>query len=270
MTDEREASTKRVPLRVGLIIGIGFVAEFALLLAFAVSPRVAEAFTAAGTVSLAFATVWLADQTRKAVGVNESEMAQNRELLVLTRKQAETAELSTKILVESNRPFISIRQEQQLGINGSDASGVFGVRIPVHNYGASVALIEMGNHRPSAILAKNGDRFSLGTSDTVVLPTGTNAYITFEFDKVSRVGEQVTRPDGTNIALTEEFWFTDVSKTTHYSVHAEFDLADNSSGQFNGVLRLTNIDFGPPLEIETDGRDPRSIPHYLLDKGSLS
>jgi hypothetical protein len=35
-------------------------------------------------------------------------------------------------------------------------------------------------------------------------------------------------------------------------------------------LRLTNIDFGPPLETEIDGRDPRSIPHYLLDKGSLS
>jgi hypothetical protein len=95
MKVERGASIKRVPVRVELIVGIGFVAVLALLLAFAVSPRVAEAFTAAGTVSLAFATVWLADQTRKAVGVNESEMVQNRELLVLTRKQAETAERST-------------------------------------------------------------------------------------------------------------------------------------------------------------------------------
>ena len=269
MTDERGASTKRVPLRVELIVGICFVAVFALLLIFAVSPRVAEAFTAAGTVSLAFATVWLADQTRKAVGVNEGEMAQNRELLVLTRKQAETAELSTKILVESNRPFVSIRQEQQLGMNESHTGGVFGVRIPVHNYGASVALIEMGNHRPSAILAKDGDRFALGTPDSVVLPTGTNAYITFEFDKVSRVGGPVRRPDGSYIALSIDFWFTDVSKTTHYGVHAEFDLADNSTSQFNGVLRLTDMDFGPPLEIESDGRDARSIPHYLLDKGSL-
>jgi len=270
MTDERGASINRVPLRVEIAVGIVFVAVFALLLIFAVSPRVAEAFTAAGTVSLAFATVWLADQTRKAVGVNEGEMAQNRELLVLTRKQAETAELSTKILVESNRPFVSIRQEQQLGIYGSDTGGVFAVRMPLHNYGASVALIEMGNHRPSAILAKDGDRFAFGTPDTVVLPTATNAYITFEFEEVSRAGGPVMRPDGTYIVLSLDFWFTDVSKTTHYSVHAEFDLVDNSSSQYNGGLRLTNIEFGPPMSIDIDGRDQRSIPHYLLDRGSLS
>jgi len=266
MTDERE--TKRVPLRVQLIAGIGFVAGFALLLIFAVSTRVAEAFTAAGTVSLAFATVWLADQTRKAVEVNESEMAQNRELLTLTRQQAQTAELSNKILVESNRPFISIRQEQQLRIN--EAGGKYGVRIPVHNYGASVALIEMGNHRPSAKLAQNGTRFSFGVPDTVVLPKDTNAYVDFEFDKVSQIGEPVMRPDRTYIAFSMDFWFTDVSMTTHYGVHAEFDLTDVSNSVFIGSLRLTNIEFGPPQEINIDGRDPRSIPHYLLDKGSLS
>jgi hypothetical protein len=263
MADEQQATSKvKMPLKIQLALAAVFIAGLVILLIFAVSPRVAEAFTAAGTVSLAVATVWLADQTRKAVEVNESEMAQNRELLTLTRQQAHTAELSTKILVESNRPFVSIRQEQQLGV--SEVNGISAVRIPIHNYGASVAFIEMGNHRPSAILAQNGDRFSIGTPGTVVLPAATNGYMDFRFDKVSRVGGPVMRADGTYIALSLDYWFTDVSKTTHYGVHAEFDLADDR------ILRLTNIEFGPPIEIQIDGRDPRSIPHYLLDQGTLS
>jgi hypothetical protein len=74
---------------------------------------------------------------------------------------------------------------------------------------------------------------------------------------------------GTHIAISVDFWFTDVSKSTHYSVHSEFDLTDESDSRFIGSLRLTNIEFGPPLEIDIDGRDPWSIPHYLLDIGSL-
>ena len=197
-------------------------------------------------------------------------MAQNRELLSLTRQQAEDAELSTKILVESNRPFVSLGQGVPLGIIDADAS--FVVEIPVHNYGASVAFIEMGNHRPTAILARNGDRFSLGVPDTVVLPKDTDAIIAFTFDKatVSRAGGPVSRPDGSYIALSVDFWFTDVSKTTHYMVHAEFDPTPNVQRQFNGGLRLTNIEFGPPLPIEIDGLDPRSLPQWVLNQKASS
>jgi hypothetical protein len=239
---------------------------FVVIVDLSSSPRVSEGLTAFGTILLAAATVWLGQQTRRAVEVNENEMAQNRELLVLTRQQAEDAELSTKILVESNRPFVSLGQGIALGVMDRDAS--FVIEIPLHNYGASVAFIEMGNHSPSAILARNGDRFSLGVPDTVVLPKDTDAIISFTFDKetVSRAGGPVTRPDGSYIALSVDFWFTDVSKTTHYMVHAEFDAIPNVKSQFNGGLRLTNIEFGPPLPIEIEGRDPRSIPHFVLDQ----
>jgi hypothetical protein len=268
MADERQAISKlKMPWKIQLALAVALIAGLVTLLIFTVSPRVADAYTAAGTVALAAATLWLGIQTRNAVQVNEREMDQNRELLALTRQQAETAQISTRILVESNRPFVSIRQEQQIRVNELD--GKYGVRIPVHNYGASPALIEMAKYRPSAILAKGGDRYSLGIPDTVVLPTDTNAYINFEFVEVARVGVPETRLDGTYIVLSIDFWFTDISRTTHYAVHAEFDLAEKSGGQEpiqRSLLRLTNIEFGLPLDIEIDGRDARSIPHYLLDR----
>jgi hypothetical protein len=265
---QRGTSNVKMPWKVQLALAVALFAGLVTLLIFTVSPRIADAYTAAGTVALALATLWLGIQTRNAVQVNEREMDQNRELLALTRQQAETAEISTRIVVESNRPFVSIRQEQQLRVN--ELNGKYGARIPIHNYGASVALIEMGKHRPSAKLAKDGTRFSLGVPDTVVLPRDTSAYISFEFDRVSQVGEPVMRPDRTYIAFSMDYWFSDVSKTTHYGVHAEFDLADESDSRFLGLLRLTNIEFGPPLDIEVDGRDARSIPHFLLDRGSLN
>lgn len=272
MTDETSPLGPRRTSKVRLVFGLSIVAAgtFIVIIVFATSTRVADAFTAAGTISLAVATVWLGQQTKRAVEVNEYEMAQNRELLSLTRQQAEAAERQTNILVESNRPFISLREGIPLGIIDNDER--YKVELPLHNYGASVALIEMGNHLPSAILAKNGDRFSLGVPDTVVLPKDTNATIVFAFDKtkVARAGGPVARPDGSYIALSVDFWFTDVSKTTHYKVHAEFDPAPNTMRQFNGMLRLTNIEFGLPLPIEVDGRDARSVPHFILDQGTVS
>ena len=216
--------------------------------------------------TLAAATVWLGQQTRRAVEVNESEMTQNRELLTLTRQHADNAGLSTKILVESSRPFVALRQEAPLGVVGDGADGPFSVSIPVHNYGASVAFIETGHHRPTATLARNGDRFALGTPDTVVIPKDTGAVIEFAFVKVWRVGGPVMRPDGGYIALSLDFWFTDASKVTHYMVHAEFDAITNERGEFNGGLRLTNIEFGPPIPIAIDGLDPRSLPQWILDQ----
>jgi hypothetical protein len=271
MTADEDAPPKsKMSQKTQRVIGVALIAIVALLviLDFAVSPRVANAFTAVATISLAVATVWLGQQTRKAVEVSENEMAQNRETLSLTRQQADDAKMSTNILVESNRPFVSLGQGIPLGI--VDTGENYVVEIPVHNYGASVAFIETGNHCPSAILARNGDRFSLGVPDTVVLPKDTNGTIVFTFDRVSRAGGPVLRPDGSYIALTVDFWFTDVSKTTHYLVHAEFDPIPNDINKFNGGLRLTNIEFGPSLPIDIDGLDPRSLPQWVLDQKTSS
>ncbi len=272
MTDERSPLGPKRSSKVQLVIGLSIVATgtFIVIIVFAASTPVADAFTAAGTISLAVATFWLGQQTKRAVEVNENEMAQNRELLSLTRQQAENAERQTNILVESNRPFISLREDIPLGIIDSDET--YKVELPLRNYGASVAFIEMGNHHPSAILAKNGDRVSQGVPDTVVLPKDTNATIVFVFDKtkVARAGGPVARPDGSYIALSVDFWFTDVSKTTHYKVHAEFDPAPNTMRQFNGGLRLTNMEFELASPIEVDGRDPRSVPQFILDQDTVS
>ena len=59
------------------------------------------------------------------------------------------------------------------------------------------------------------------------------------------------RPDGTYIAASLEYWFTDSAKHTHYMVHAEFDAEDDPDGRFLTLLRLTNIEFGPPTVVST-------------------
>ena len=107
-TDDRTTPTSRMSGKVQLAVAIFVVvvAGFIVILVFTASPRVANAFTAGGTISLATATVWLGLKTRDAVLINEREMDQNKDLLALTRQQAESATQSARILSESSRPFV--------------------------------------------------------------------------------------------------------------------------------------------------------------------
>jgi hypothetical protein len=192
-------------------------------------------------------------------------MDQNRDLLELTRLQAISADSSARILAESNRPFVSLEQGSTIGIF-EDADN-FIVDIPLYNYGASVALIETGIHCPTALLARGGDRFSLGTPDTVVIPKETGATVSFKFEKstVARAGGPVTEPDGSYIALSLDYWFMDASKVTHNFVHAEFQIPGKKLLGPLDTLRLSNIEFGPPVPIDFDGMDPRSMPQWVID-----
>jgi len=69
MTDEVSTPTTRMPGSVRLAIAIAVVvgAGFIVILVFAASPRVANAFTAGGTISLAGATVWLGLKTSSKI-----------------------------------------------------------------------------------------------------------------------------------------------------------------------------------------------------------
>jgi hypothetical protein len=264
MPDEDPTESPKMPLKVQFALAVAFISGMVVILVFAVSSRVANAFTAAGTISLAVATIWLGSQTRDAVQINEREMDQNRDLLELTRQQAISAQSSVRILAESNRPFVSLEQSSTIGIF-EDADS-FIIDIPLHNYGASVALIETGIHGPTAILARDGDRFSLGTPDTVVIPKETGATVSFKFDKskIARAGGPVMKPDGSYIALSLDYWFMDASKVTHNFVHAEFEIAGKAVLGPLDTLRLTNIEFGPPLPIDIDGVDMRSVPEWII------
>jgi len=51
---------------------------------------------------------------------------------------------------------------------------------------------------------------------------------------------------------------------THNFVHAEFEIAGKAVLGPLDTLRLTNIEFGPPLPIDIDGVDMRSVPEWII------
>jgi hypothetical protein len=267
-TKEGSIATSTSSAKLLFGITIAALTFCAIVLIFTTSSQISDRFTAAATILLALTTFWLGVQTREAVRVSEDEMRQNRQTLKLAQDQAKSAELSARILAESNRPFISMTQGTPIGIK--DVDGFWQVDIPLNNYGASVAFLETGVRGPSAILARGGDHFMLGTPDTVVIPKDTGATVSFSAIQASpgRMGGPVMRPDGTFIALALDYWFMDASRETHYSVHAEFDAVEvtGMNSRFVAGLRLTKIDFGPPLPINIDAPDPGSLPQSIIDR----
>jgi len=248
MTDEVSTPTTRTPGTVRLAIAIAVVvgAGFIVILVFAASPRVANAFTAGGTISLAAATVWLGIKTRDAVLINEREMDQNKDLLGLTRQQADSATQSARILSESSRPFVVPQSDGPIWV--FNVNERWSVTFPLWNHGSSMAILEGGDRRPKLLFALEGDHVAHGHANSVIIPKESAVNLSFSIDpkNVARHGGPVTRPDGTHIAAALDFWFTDSSKNTHYMVHAEFDAEDDPNGHFVTLLRLTNIEFGSP------------------------
>lgn len=229
------------------IILAGSAIVVVLILNFTTNSDVAGRFTSGATIVLAVATVWLGSQTKNAVRINEREMDQNRELLALTRQQAESAAQSARILSESSRPFIAPVDQGPIWVGIENQRWI--INVPLCNYGSSVAILELGDRRAKFIFARDGDHVARATTDSVVIPKESGVVLTFSIDPkdVSRAGSPVTRPDGTYIAAILEYWFTDSAKQTHYVVHAEYDAEDAPSGNFVTLLRLTNIEFGPPV-----------------------
>ena len=248
VTDKVSKPTARISVKVKLAIAIAVVVVggFIVILVFAASSRVANAFTAGGTISLAAATVWLGLKTRDAVLVNEREMDQNKDLLALTRQQAESATQSARILSESSRPFVVPRSEGPIWVALVDEH--WSITFPLWNYGTSIAILEIGDRRPKLLFSREGVHAARGKADSVIIPKESGVNLSFSIDPkdVARAGGPVTRPDGTYIAAVLEFWFTDSAKNTHYMVHAEFDAEDAPNGHFVTLLRLTNIEFGAP------------------------
>jgi hypothetical protein len=222
------------------------VASFVVILVFSASPRVANAFTAGGTISLAAATVWLGLKTREAVQINEREMEQNKDLLALTRQQADSATQSTRILSESSRPFVVPQGDKPIWVNS--IGGRWTVGFPLWNYGSSIAILEVGERQPKLLFAHEGDHVARGKANSVIIPKDSGVSVAFSIDPqdVARAGGPVSRPDGTYIAASLDFWFTDSTKNTHYMVHAEFDADEDPDGHFVNLLRLTNVEFGAP------------------------
>ena len=231
--------------RLGTIFA-GLAAAAVLVLTFTTSSNVAGRFTAGATIVLAVATVWLGTQTRNAVRINEREMDQNRELLALTRQQADSAAQSARILSESSRPFVAPINEGPIWVGLVDER--WSITVPLWNYGSSIAILETGDRRAKLLFARDGVHVARAKTDSVIIPKETRVDLSFSIDPkdVARAGGPVGRPDGTYIAASLEYWFTDSAKQTHYMVHAEFDAEDAPDGRFVTLLRLTNIEFGPP------------------------
>jgi hypothetical protein len=248
MTDEVSMPNASKSKRIRFVVGIAIVAAagFTLIVLFAASPRVANAFTAGGTISLAGATVWLGIQTRDAVRINEREMDQNKDLLELTRQQADSATQSTRILADSSRPFVVPKSDGPIWVGVLNER--WSVTFDLWNFGSSMALLEDGERRPKLILAHNGDHAAHGKADSVIIPKESGCKVSFSMDpkEVARAGGPVSRPNGTFIAAALDFWFSDSSKRTHYMVHAEFESDDSPDERFVTLLRLTNIEFSDP------------------------
>ena len=225
------------------MIFAGLAVGAVLVLTFTTGSNVAGRFTVA--------TVWLGTQTRNAVRVNEREMDQNRELLALTRRQADSAAQSARILSESSRPFVAPINEGPIWVGLVNER--WSITVPLCNYGSSVAILETDDRRAKLVIARDGDHVARAMTDSLIIPKETSVNLTFSIDPkdVARAGGPVMRPDGTYIAASLEYWFTDSAKHTHYMVHAEFDGEDAPDERFVTLLRLTNIEFGPPTVFAT-------------------
>jgi hypothetical protein len=236
--------------RLGTIFA-GLAAAAVLVLTFTTGSDVAGRFTAGATIVLAVATVWLGAQTRNAVRINEREMDQNRELLALTRRQADSSAQSARILSESSRPFVAPINKGPIWVGLVNER--WSITVPLWNYGSSIAILETGDRRAKLMFARDGDHVARAKTDSVIIPKETGVDLSFSINPkdVARAGGPVGRPDGTYIAASLEYWFTDCAKQTHYMVHAEYDAEDALDSRFVTLLRLTNIEFGPPTVFTT-------------------
>jgi hypothetical protein len=230
-----------------VIVFAGMAISAVLVLTFTTSSEVAGRFTAAATTILAVATVALGFQTRNAVRVNQQEMDQNASLLELTRRQADSAELTAQIMSETNRPLVAPNVDGLIWVG--KVGGKWKVSFPVQNLGSNIALIETDFRRPKLLFADNGDHLAFGQPDSVVLPNGLTTNINFSIDPnvVARAGGPITRSDGTYIAAAFDYWFTDIARRAHYMVHVEFDSEESHDDKIETLLRLTNVEFSSPL-----------------------
>jgi hypothetical protein len=173
-------------------------------------------------------------------------MDQNQELLQLSRDQANSAALSARVLSESSRPYVVPQIEGPIWVGL--VRNLWTVTFSLWNHGSSIAILEMGTREPKLLLARDGDHVAFGKANSVIVPKETGINLSFSIDpsEVARAGGPVTRKDGSYIAASLDYWYTDSARQAHYSVHAEFDAEDDPDGRFVTLLRLTNVEFGPP------------------------
>ena len=157
-----------------------------------------------------------------------------------------------RILAESNRPYVVVSGDEPTWVG--IVNGRWTVTFNLLNYGSSIAILETGERRPKLLFARDGDHVAFGKANTVVMPRGGGVTLSFSIDPndVARSrGGPVMRADGSYIAASLDFWFTDGAKNTHYMVHAEFDAEASPTESFVTLLRLTNVEFGPPTVFGT-------------------
>jgi len=243
------------------MLGIGIVlivvAGFIVILVFAVSPRVANAFTAAGTIALAAATVWLGLKTRDAVLVNEREMEQNREVLTITRQQADSADktakaadeqvqLTSRTLSLSSQPSVALEQGAPIWLAAENDDWV--IVISLQNYGAGAAIVETRERLPKLKFFWEGEYEVFAMPESIVIPQGTSTSLTFRIAKshTLRKGLPQTDESGNWTHATLEYWTMDISKDIHFRVFATFASKEHHAPPVVAVFTLRDIDFSPP------------------------
>ena len=247
----------KIPFKVYFALTVSLFSGLVVLFVFAVSPRVANAFTAAGTISLAAATVWLGIQTRDAVLVNEREMTLNREALSITRQQAESAELAAKsadaqvqltsrALSLNSHPSVTLEQGVPITIVSLNDSWV--VDVSLFNYGASAAIVETKERMPKLRFFWEGEYEVSATPESIVIPRGTSTKISFQVEKSESVRKGLPEIDGDGKwnHATLEFWTMDTSKEIHFGVLATFDVIEYHSIPTVARFTLADVDFDPP------------------------
>jgi len=167
-------------------------------------------------------------------------MAQNKELLTLTRKQADSADLSALTLVEDSRPFVLPQQELSITIH--DISGHWVVQISLWNYGNSVALLDPPPDRyPKLSLFRYDGYVIKANLDTIVIPKDTKSMSTFEANQWNAVRESQL-PLGlgkeTYYGAILEYWFTDSFSRNHYATKVFFTSEDTTSSSLESVAIL--------------------------------
>jgi hypothetical protein len=253
---------QKLPLRVYFAITIIIFAALVVLFVWTASPRVANAFTAAGTISLAVATVWLGLKTRDAVLVNEREMILNRETLSITRKQAENAELAAKsadaqvqltsrALSLNSHPSVALEQGELITLVSVNETWV--VVVSLFNYGAGAAIVETKEHLPKLRFFWDGEYEVSAMPESIVIPRGTGTKISFQVGKSGfvRRGLPETDEDGRWTHATLEYWTMDTSKEVHFRVLATFDSIEHHANPTVALFTLTDIDFDPPTVFAT-------------------
>jgi len=230
------------------------------VLIFVTSNPVGNHFTAGATVALAFATVWLGYQTREAVRANENEIDQNRELLSLTRKQADSAaiaaaaaqvqaEVSSKTFVASNRPFITLHPANSTFIE--EFPDEIHVSFSLVNYGTGIALFERTAEPAKLTLYWNGSYLVEAFAESIVVPRDAYTVLSFVAQKsdVIRRGLPATRPDGSYTSALLEIRFLDTSQANRYQtiVSMETTTQTNYASPIVAELKVRDIKFDGPV-----------------------